>query len=104
MEFKNNLIKESFNLKTLHKKGVYRGDFEKLISINPEWLRYFYVLCKIKSYSEAASLLNITPQALSKAITGIENQLGLHLILRSRNYKGLTQNGSIFFEKIKIII
>jgi DNA-binding transcriptional LysR family regulator len=104
-----NLIKPSFNLKEFNitegiKNEIYHGDFEKLISINPEWLRYFYVLCQSSSFADASALLNITPQALSKAVTGIESQLGIQLIYRTRTFKGLTENGKIFFEKIKVII
>jgi LysR family hydrogen peroxide-inducible transcriptional activator len=90
----------------LRSGNISQLNFEKLIEINSEWLRYFYVLCIEKNFTKATKVLNITPQTLSKAISGIENQLAIQLIEREKDksFKGLTLSGNIFFEMSHKII
>lgn len=71
---------------------------------NIEWIRYFIVLAELKNFSKAAKHLNITQQALSKAISGIEQQLGIRLIDRNTKDNSLTEAGVIFLEKSKHVI
>jgi DNA-binding transcriptional LysR family regulator len=42
------------------------------MTLNPEWLRYFVTLAETRNFHKAAERLHITPQALSKAIAGLE--------------------------------
>jgi DNA-binding transcriptional LysR family regulator len=86
------------------KDEVYTGNYEKLLLMNSEWLRYYYVLCRIKNFTIAAKFLNITQQALSKAISGIESHIGIKLIERYRNLNEPTLKGTVFLEKISEVI
>lgn len=71
---------------------------------NIEWIRYFFVFSELKSFSKAANHLNITQQALSKAISGLEDQLGIRLIERQGKNNVLTDAGFLFLEKSKPIL
>jgi DNA-binding transcriptional LysR family regulator len=82
----------------------FQLNLEKIAEINAEWLRYFNVLCREGNFSKAANALNITPQTLSKAISGIESQLGIILIERDKGFKGLTASGKVFLEMGRKII
>jgi LysR family transcriptional repressor of citA len=53
---------------------------------------------------KAAEFLNITPQALNKAITSIEEQMQLRLVKRKYHIKSLTFTGYLFFKKSKTIM
>lgn len=77
---------------------------KELKVMNIEWIRYFAVLAELKSFSKSAQHLNITQQALSKAISGIEDQLGLRLIERNGRSNNLTDAGYLFLEKSKPIL
>ncbi len=85
-------------------KYEYRNIPKILNSVNTEWFRYFVILSELGNFQEAAKQLNITQQALSKAVSGIEKQLGVKLIERKKDFNSLTSNGKIFFEKSKEII
>jgi DNA-binding transcriptional LysR family regulator len=77
---------------------------EQIRKISLESLRYYVVLAEMGSFSDAAKQLHITQQALSKAISAIEDQFGLRLIDRKKQFNGLTQAGSLFLEKAKVIL
>jgi DNA-binding transcriptional LysR family regulator len=77
---------------------------EQIRKISLESLRYYVVLAEMGSFSDAAKQLHITQQALSKAISAIEDQFGLRLIDRKKQFNGLTQAGTLFLEKAKVIL
>ncbi len=76
----------------------------QLKSLNLEWLRYFVVLAEVGNFSIAAEHLHITQQALSKAISGIESQLGIILIERKRNSNKLTDAGKLLLDKSRVVL
>ena len=67
-------------------KYEYRNIPKILNSVNTEWFRYFVILSELGNFQEAAKQLNITQQALSKAVSGIEKQLGVKLIERKKDF------------------
>lgn len=56
------------------------------------------------SFSEAARALNLTPSAVSKQVSRLEDRLGARLINRTTRRLGLTEEGSAFFERSQRIL
>ena len=69
--------------------------------MNPEWLRYFVVLAETKNFHQASDRLHITPQALSKAIAGLESELKVVLVDRAHRVRGLTAAGDALLEEAR---
>lgn len=55
-------------------------------------------------YSSAAKACEMTPSAVSKLITRLENRLGARLLNRSTRQQLLTPEGSAFFERCQVIL
>ncbi|MNR80324.1 Hca operon transcriptional activator [compost metagenome] len=72
--------------------------------MNTEWLRYFVALAETRNFHAAAERLHITPQALSKAIAGLEKQFDLVLVERDHRVKGLSPAGETFLAEAQIIL
>lgn len=56
------------------------------------------------SFSAAARALQLTPSAVSKQITRLENRLGARLLNRTTRQLRLTEEGRVFFERSKTIL
>jgi DNA-binding transcriptional LysR family regulator len=52
-----------------------------------------------KSFTAAAQELGMTPSALSRQITRLENNLGVQLFVRSTRHIHLTDAGSVFYKR-----
>jgi DNA-binding transcriptional LysR family regulator len=74
------------------------------MTMNPEWLRYYVALAETRNFHKAAEGLHITPQALSKAIAGLETQLQVTLIDRGRRVEGLTAAGEALLEEALTVL
>lgn len=72
--------------------------------INPDWLRYFVTVSETLNYAEAAKHLHVTPQAVSKAITSLEQQLKVTLFYRDRRITGLTGPGEALQQEARAIL
>lgn len=72
--------------------------------MNPEWLRYFVVLAETKNFHQAAERLHVTPQALSKALAGLETELKVTLVDRAHRVRGLTAAGEALLEEAVAVI
>lgn len=69
--------------------------------MNYQHLEYFIKAAEYQHYTRAAECLHITQPALTKAILGIEEEIGAPLFMkRGRNIE-LTKYGNIFFEYAK---
>ncbi len=67
-------------------------------------LHYFDELSRCLSYREAAQLLFITPQALSKSIQSLEEELDVSLFDRTTRFVRLTEEGEFFAGRIRGIL
>jgi LysR family transcriptional repressor of citA len=102
---KINFLEELGLLEDLKENTDKTVDFLKEFSlINIEWIRYFIIFAEMGNIVKAAEFLNITPQALNKAITSIEEQMQLRLVKRKYHIKSLTFTGYLFFKKSKTIM
>lgn len=72
--------------------------------MNSEWLRYFVTLAETGNFHIAAAQLHITPQALSKAIAGLEKQLNVKLVERDHRVKGLSPAGEALLEEARRVL
>jgi len=67
-------------------------------------LRYFLAVADNRSFVSAASSLYISRQAVSKAISQLETELGLELFVRDPSGAFLTPTGLLFYERVRGII
>ncbi|WP_019156702.1 LysR family transcriptional regulator [Robertmurraya massiliosenegalensis] len=61
-------------------------------------LKYFLTIAKCKSITKAAEILHVSQPALSKMMKGLEDELGMTLLLRSNKSNELTDAGEIVME------
>ena len=57
-----------------------------------------------KHFNRAAEKLNISQPALSMKLKSLENEIGVKLVKRGKNYMGLTTEGQILKERFKNIV
>ena len=69
-----------------------------------EQLRYFCTVAEQKNISRAAEILYISPSALSRHISALEEGLNVKLLMRSVNSIELTKAGQYVFEKAPQVI
>jgi DNA-binding transcriptional LysR family regulator len=74
-------------------------------------LQYFLMVCEESSFGQAAQKLFLTPQAVSKAITSLESELGCSLFYRTKNGVQMTayahflrENSIDVVEKVNLLI
>ncbi len=65
--------------------------------IEPQHLKYFYTVAKMKSFTKAAKELRISQPAISKMVANLENQIGKTLFHRINRKPVLTQTGEYFY-------
>ncbi len=70
----------------------------RCISLELRQLKYFLTIAKLKSITKAAESLHISQPALSKMIKGLEEELGMTLLIRSNKTNELTDAGHIVSE------
>lgn len=64
----------------------------------------FYTIAQEKSFQKAAKILNMTPSAISHAISSMEKELGFSLFIRNKNGTVLTSNGEAIYPHILDIL
>ena len=67
-------------------------------------IRYFLSVADKRSFVSAAESLYISRQAVSKAISQLESELGVTLFVRDTSGAFLTPTGLLFYERIRGII
>ncbi|MCC6094178.1 MAG: LysR family transcriptional regulator [Eubacterium sp.] len=71
--------------------------------MNTRDMLYFTEIYKKKSITSAAESLYVLPQALSKAVQKMEQDLGVPLLVRSSKGVTITEYGEIFYESARKI-
>ena len=61
-------------------------------------LKYFLEVAKLKSITKASESLHISQPAISKMIKGLEEELGMPLIIRTNKTSDLTDGGLVVLE------
>ena len=67
--------------------------------VNMNQLRSFYMAAKLKSITEAAQALMVTPPAITMQVKQLEETIGIRLLVRDGNSIRLTDTGEIVFKK-----
>jgi DNA-binding transcriptional LysR family regulator len=63
-------------------------------------LRAFAAVAASRSFSRAASLLGVSPSALSQTVRGLEERLGVRLFNRTTRSVSLTEAGETLFARV----
>ncbi len=64
----------------------------------------FNAIVQEKSFQKAAKMLNMTPSAVSHAVSTMEKELGFSLFIRNKNGTALTSNGEAIYPHIREIL
>ncbi len=67
-------------------------------------MRVFVRVVEHQSFSGAASALGLTPSAVSKLITRLEERLGVRLLHRTTRRLALTSEGDVYFARARQIL
>ena len=59
--------------------------------------KIFEAVVQEKSFHKASVLMNMTPSAVSHAISSMEKELGFSLFIRNKNGNVLTSNGEAIY-------
>jgi len=64
----------------------------------------FVVVAEEKSFRKAAARLGVSPAAVSKAVAGVEREVGMTLCVRGPRAVSLTREGELFFESCRAAV
>ncbi|HEX7391087.1 MAG TPA: LysR family transcriptional regulator, partial [Acidiphilium sp.] len=64
-------------------------------------LRIFVTVAEVLSFSRAAELLGMSPSAVSQALRGLEERIGVRLLNRTTRSVALTETGTCLYERVK---
>jgi len=64
-------------------------------------LKAFVAVCDERAFGRAAKRLAISPSALSRIVRALESRLGIRLLNRTTRSVGLTEAGSVLYDRIK---
>lgn len=67
-------------------------------------MQVFVVSAELKSFSAAGRKLGLTPSAVSKLVSRIEDRLGVRLLLRSTRTLELTPEGELYLARARAIL
>lgn len=67
-------------------------------------LRYFTAVAAHGTFRKAAGVLHLTQPALSRQVRDLEDELGVTLIKRGRNFATLTDAGELFYEEAREVL
>jgi len=67
-------------------------------------LKYFLSVADARSFVSAANKLYISRQAISKAVSQLENEMNVELFMRDSNGAFLTPAGIMFYERVRSLV
>lgn len=67
-------------------------------------LEYFLMVSKAGSFTHAAARLYVSQPAVTNAIRGLEDELGVQLFDRSQKQAFLTTEGKVFFKHVEMLM
>lgn len=67
-------------------------------------LRTFVAVADARSFTKAARQLFVSHSTVSRAVTALEDELGVCLIERDNKVFGLTEKGELLYEKAQQIL
>jgi DNA-binding transcriptional LysR family regulator len=67
-------------------------------------MRVFVNVAKLRSFSEAARRLQLSPSVVTRAVAQLEDELGLTLLLRTTRSLRLTERGELYLQSCQRIL
>src|SRR6202034_2847975 len=67
-------------------------------------MRIFVTVATLRSFSEAARRLQLSPSVVTRSIAQLEDQLGLTLLRRTTRSLRLTERGELYLESCQQIL
>src|SRR6202042_2939497 len=67
-------------------------------------MRVFVSVAKLRSFSETARQLQLSPSVVTRSIAQLEDELGLTLLLRTTRSLRLTERGALYLESCQQIL
>lgn len=67
-------------------------------------MEVFVAVCETRSFSAAGRRLRLSPSAVSKLVTRIEDRLGTRLLVRSTRSLQLTPEGEVYLQRAQRIL
>src|SRR4029077_1960124 len=67
-------------------------------------MQAFVRVVEHQSFSAAATVLGLTPSAVSKLVSRVENRLGVRLLHRTTRRLALTPEGELYFARARQIL
>ncbi|TFV38311.1 LysR family transcriptional regulator [Bradyrhizobium frederickii] len=71
---------------------------------SPDEMRAFVQVVERQSFGSASTVLGLTPSAVSKLVTRLEDRLGVRLLHRTTRRLALTPEGDIYFARARQIL
>ena len=67
-------------------------------------LKYFLAVADLRSFANASQSLYVTRQAVSRAISQLEDELNVELFMRDSNGAFLTPAGVMFYDRVRSVV
>lgn len=67
-------------------------------------INIFVYAAELRSYAAAGRVLGVSSSAIAKSVARLEDELGVRLFHRTTRSIGLTEEGSVFYERCKHIL
>lgn len=80
------------------------ADFRSLLMEKFKAISVFLCIVEAKSLAGAAERLSLTPSAVSKSLSSLEDELGVQLLTRSTRSLRLTEDGAVFYERCRQLL
>ncbi|MBQ7263484.1 MAG: LysR family transcriptional regulator [Synergistaceae bacterium] len=86
------------------RRGVPLHRKEAITRMSLHSYRVFHTVAQQRSFSKAARLLDLSPSAVSHAVSGLEEEFGMTLFIRNKKAVALTEEGKMVYDHVANIL
>ena len=73
-----------------------------MLNVNQDYYRLFYYVCRYRSLTKAANILQMSQPNMTRGLNRLEAQLGCKLLVRSTRGVTLTPEGEALYAHVAI--